>query len=170
MKNILIISDSHGFLPPAWKKYAGQADEIWHAGDIGSIQVYGELYETGKLRCVYGNIDGPELRRLTPEVLSFQCEDIRVLITHIGGYPGRYARGIPQLLKLHSPGIFVCGHSHILRVMRDSVNNLLHINPGACGRAGFHKTMTAVRITLDTGKIASADVIEFGPRTGTILS
>jgi len=165
MKHILIISDTHGYLPPALGKYAKDADEVWHAGDIGNIEIYDRLCSMSPVKAVYGNIDGHQLRRILPETLSFELEGLKVLMTHIGGYPGRYYGGIPELLELHKPDVFICGHSHILKVMRDKKYQLLHINPGACGISGFHKMLTAIRAKIDDGKIIAMDVIEFGPRS-----
>lgn len=164
MKQILIISDTHAYLPPALEKYAKDAHEVWHAGDLGSIEIYDRLCSLSAVKAVYGNIDGHQLRRTLPETINFEIEGVKVLMTHIGGYPGRYAKGIPELIEMHKPDIFICGHSHILKVIRDKKYGLLHINPGACGITGFHKMLTAIRATIDDGKIIAMDVIEFGPR------
>jgi uncharacterized protein len=164
MKQILIISDTHGFLPAAIEKYAKNADEIWHAGDVGSIEIYDRLCSMSDVKAVFGNIDGHQIRRTLPETISFKMEGLKVLMTHIGGYPGRYFKGIPELIEMHKPDIFICGHSHILKVMRDKKYGLLHINPGACGITGFHKMLTAIRAKIENGKIIALDVIEFGSR------
>lgn len=137
---------------------------MWHAGDIGSVNICNAIANLKPLKAVYGNIDGPDIRNTFPENLVFNCEDLKVLMTHIGGYPGKYPARIKQLIKEHQPGLFICGHSHILKVMFDKENNLLHINPGACGASGFHKIKTIVRFEVDKKEIKNLAVIELGNR------
>lgn len=164
MTRILLLSDTHGTLDDRILKYAETADEIWHAGDIGTTQVTDGLAALRPLRAVYGNIDGKELRAEFPENLRFRCEEVSVWITHIGGYPGRYAPGIRQELKNNPPKLFICGHSHILKVQWDKSLNLLHMNPGAAGKYGFHQVRTMLRFTIDQENIGNLEIIELGPR------
>src|SRR5688572_21560606 len=145
MKNILLISDTHGYLDAGLLKHLRQADEVWHAGDIGDRKVTDQIKVLKPLRAVYGNIDGQELRHEFPEDLCFTCEKLKVCITHIGGGPGKYpARVKENLHKLH-PGLFICGHSHILKVQFDRELEMLFMNPGAAGIHGFHLMKTALR-------------------------
>lgn len=165
MKKIVLLSDTHGYLDEHILKFCKEADEIWHAGDWGP-HVEDGLMKLGKpLRGVYGNIDDHSLRILFPEVLRFECEGVKVIIKHIGGYPGHYAPGVKAMLSQETPKIFISGHSHILRVMRDpAINGLLHINPGAAGIHGFHKVRTMVNFKIDSGKIFELNAIELGNR------
>lgn len=167
MKKIFLLSDNHGFYDDAILHHASQADEIWHAGDWLNNELFLKLEELGKpLRCVWGNADGAELRKCMPEDLYFEVEGFRVYITHIGGYPGKYNVRALKNIQAFEPSIFVCGHSHILRVMRDPArNNMLCINPGACGLQGFHQVRTALRFELNNGQAAAMAVIEFGKRS-----
>lgn len=164
MKNILLLSDTHSHLDDRILNYVHQADEIWHAGDIGTVAVSDTLEKIKPLRAVYGNIDGQELRNIHPKTLEFSCEDVAVMITHIGGYPGRYVPKVRKLIDKKKPALFISGHSHILKVMNDSKRNLLHMNPGACGKSGFHKIRTMLRFRLQEGKIENLEVIELGLR------
>jgi uncharacterized protein len=164
LKRIALVSDTHGYLDPKLFKYFDTCDEIWHAGDIGDIKVADTLAQTKTLRAVYGNIDGNEIRSAYPKVQFFKCEDVFVLITHIGGYPGKYANDVRTLISEKKPNIFICGHSHILKVMFDKKHNLLHMNPGACGNHGFHKVKTLLRFTIEKDKIKDLEVIEIGNR------
>ncbi|MCW3076344.1 MAG: calcineurin-like phosphoesterase superfamily domain protein [Bacteroidetes bacterium] len=164
MKKILLISDTHNFLDPKLLKHIEQADEVWHGGDIGTISICDTIEKIKPLNAVFGNVDGQDIRSTYPENLMFNCEDLKVLITHIGGYPGKYSSRIKNLITEHKPGLFICGHSHILKVMFDKENNLLHINPGACGVHGFHKVKTAVRFEVDKKEIKNLAVIELGAR------
>lgn len=169
MKKVLILSDSHGLLEADVVKHIVQADEIWHAGDWGNMEVLEQLEKLGKpIQGVYGNIDGGKLRVVLPNENIFESEGVKVFMTHIGGYPGRYSVGIKDKLRIHRPTLFVCGHSHILKIMQDKELSVLHINPGACGRHGFHIFRTMVRIEINAGKITKADVIELGRRTTEI--
>lgn len=164
MKKILLLSDTHSYLDPALKKHVIAADEVWHAGDIGDVNVTDQLKELKTLRAVYGNIDGKELRAEFSKNQIFELEGLKIFITHIGGYPGRYARGIQEAIQHVKPDIFICGHSHILKVMPDKRNNLIAINPGAAGHHGFHKIRTCIRFQLNNGKIEKPEVIELGLR------
>ena len=141
-----------------------ECDEVWHAGDIGQIIVAERLEAFKPFRAVFGNIDGGPVRRRYPEHLRFECEGLDVWITHIGGYPGKYNQRVRNEIKANPPGLFICGHSHILKVMPDKQLNLLHLNPGACGKEGFHKMRTAMRFEIEKGKIQHLEVIELGLR------
>jgi len=160
-----LLSDTHGYLDSAIPKYLESVDEIWHAGDIGSLQVTDELQKIKPVRAVYGNIDGQDVRRVHPLHQRFLCEEVDVWITHIGGYPGHYAPAIKQQMLLQPPQLFICGHSHILKVMFDKKLNVLHMNPGACGNHGFHKVKTLLRFTIHGTKISDLEIIELGNRT-----
>ena len=162
MKKILLISDTHGHLDEAILKYVKQADEEWHAGDIGIAKVTDELTKLKPIRAVYGNIDVHELRSIFKEDLRFNCEGVEVFMTHIGGYPERYNPRVRKLLQRERPKLFICGHSHILKVMSDKKLGILHMNPGAAGVYGFHKIRTMLRFTLDKGKIENLEVVELG--------
>ena len=160
MKKILLLSDTHGHVDYHMMKYVKESDEVWHAGDIGSTQVTDTISSLKPLRAVFGNIDNHELRLSFPEELLFECEDINIYMTHIGGRPGRYAKGISEKIKSIKPKIFICGHSHILKIQYDKVNQLLFINPGAIGKHGFHKVRTMVRFEIDKSDIQNMEVIE----------
>ena len=160
MKKILLLSDTHSYVDDRILAYAEKADEVWHAGDIGSLQVTDALKELKPLRAVFGNIDDHEIRKEFPLNNRFVCEGVDVLITHIGGYPGKYSPAIREELNGNPPKLFICGHSHILKVMPDKKLNLLHMNPGAIGIHGFHKVRTMLRFTVDQGKIDNLEVIE----------
>lgn len=165
MIRVGLISDTHGHFPNSVFKYFEECDEIWHAGDIGSIEVLESLRNFRKTRAVYGNIDGQEIRQQTEEHLIFTVEGVKVLITHIGGYPGRYSPHARQFIDREKPTLFICGHSHILKVMPDPARpGLLHMNPGAAGIHGFHKVLTLLRFTIDSGKISNLQAIELGER------
>lgn len=162
MKKILLLSDTHGYIDEVILKHVATADEVWHAGDIGTVTVTDEITRIKPLKAVFGNIDGHELRVQYKEDEIFYCENIKVFITHIGGYPGAYAKGVKEKLSAHKPNVFVCGHSHILKVSRDvSLNNMLCLNPGAAGKHGFHKVRTMLKFAIDKHKIKDLDVIEF---------
>ena len=153
MKKILLLSDTHSYISDDILKYVNQVDEVWHAGDIGDIKVTDTIKNIKPLRAVYGNIDNAKVRTEFPLHNQFNCEDVTVWITHIGGYPGRYNPNIREQIKLHPPDIFICGHSHILKVMPDKKLNLLHMNPGAIGKHGFHKVRTMLRFEIDGKKL-----------------
>lgn len=165
MKKILLISDTHNFLDPKLTKHILEADEVWHAGDIGNIGLCLEIEKLKPLKAVFGNIDGQDIRKTYPENIEFNCEKLKVLITHIGGYPGKYPERIKKLLIESKPGVFICGHSHILKVMYDKDHQLLHMNPGACGVHGFHQVKTALRFEVEGIEIKNLAVIELGKRT-----
>jgi len=164
MKRIGLLSDTHSHLEESIFEYFSECDEVWHAGDIGSLQVTDRLEAFKLLRAVHGNIDDAMIRRLYPEDLRFECEGVDVWITHIGGYPGRYSKRVADMMKVNPPKLFICGHSHILKIMPDPKYQLLHINPGACGNHGFHLMKTLVRFSIDAGKIQDMEVIELGKR------
>jgi len=162
-----LMSDTHGFLDEALFGYFESCDEIWHAGDFGTLALLDRLHAFKPLRGVYGNVDGAGIRTAMPLDLAWQCAGVKVFMTHIGGYPGAYERRVKPLLDEHSPGLFICGHSHILRVMRDPQRgNLLHLNPGACGHHGWHTERTALRFSLDDGRVHGMEAIQLGPRGG----
>lgn len=161
MKRIGVISDTHGTFDDKLRNFLKDVDEIWHAGDFGSLALADEIVAFKPLRGVYGNIDGGVSRRVYGEFNCFECENKRVLITHIGGYPRHYSpQAVAQIQRL-KPDIFVAGHSHILKVMFDPIYNLLHINPGAAGQSGFHKVRTAVRFVIDGDDIRDMEVGEW---------
>lgn len=164
MTKILLLSDTHGHLDGTILKYAAQADEIWHAGDIGDLQVTDALGALKPLRGVHGNIDGPMIQREFPLDNRFRCEGVEVWMTHIGGYPGNYHARVRQQIRTDPPKLFISGHSHILKVMNDKKLGLLHMNPGACGRQGFHRVRTMLRFEVDGGTIANLQVVELGKR------
>lgn len=160
MKKILLLSDTHGHVDDHMMKYVKESDEVWHAGDIGTTQVTDTISSLKPLRAVFGNIDNHELRLSFPKELLFECEDIYIYMTHIGGRPGRYVKGISEKIKSIKPKIFICGHSHILKIQYDKVNQLLFINPGAIGKHGFHKVRTMVRFEIEKSDIKNMEVIE----------
>ena len=156
-----LISDTHGVFDREFKDFLQPVDEIWHAGDIGNSKLIDMIEEIGpQVRAVWGNADGQDLRRRFKETEIFTVEGVKVMLTHIGGYPGRYAPGIKSRLDLVQPKLFVCGHSHILKVIPDRSLGVLTINPGAAGRQGWQKVRTLIRLTLDDGTITGCQVIE----------
>lgn len=164
MKRILLLSDTHGHLDEKILKYVRSVDEVWHAGDIGTTAVADGISKLKMIRGVYGNVDGHELRSQFSENQIFSCDGVKVLMTHIGGYPGRYNPRVRNLIRVEKPQLYICGHSHILKVMQDRKNNLLHMNPGACGVQGFHKIRTLLRFELNQGKIENLEAVELGVR------
>lgn len=161
MKRIGIISDTHGCFDDALRGFLSEVDEIWHAGDFGSVETADEIARFKPLRGVYGNIDGGHTRIIYPDLDIWECEGVRVMMTHIGGSPGRYdPKAYAQIRRSH-PGLFIAGHSHILKVQYDTPNQLLFINPGAAGRSGFHKFRTAIRLSIDGNQIQNLDVGEW---------
>ena len=161
MKKILLLSDTHSYIDDRIIHYAEQADEIWHAGDIGSIEISDKLKATGKpLIAVYGNIDNTEIRKEFPLNQRWMCEDVDVWITHIGGYPKKYSPAVRDEIRQNPPKLFICGHSHILKVMMDKDLGLLHMNPGAAGKHGWHKQRTMLRFVIDGENIKDLEVIE----------
>ena len=161
MTKILLLSDTHSYIDPDILKYVKQADEVWHAGDIGDLNVTDAIKALKPLKAVHGNIDDSKVRMEFPENNRFMCEGVDVWITHIGGYPGAYNMRVRNAVKTNPPKLFICGHSHILKVMPDKKLNLLHMNPGAVGKHGFHKVRTMLRFTIDGTKIDNLEVIEF---------
>jgi|SRR5690606_5927300 len=164
MTKILLLSDTHGHMDGTILKYAAQADEIWHAGDIGGLQVMDALAALKPLRGVYGNIDDAKAQLEYPLDNRFLCEGVDVWITHIGGYPGNYNARIRQQIRLDPPRLFISGHSHILKVMNDKNLGILHMNPGACGRQGFHLIRTMLRFEIEGESISNLEVVELGKR------
>ena len=165
MKKILILSDTHSYIDNSIIKYAKQADEIWHAGDIGKIGVLEDLEKVKKIIAVYGNIDDHVLRADLNETESFYCEKVKVCMIHIAGKPPYYNKKSKALITAERPKIFVCGHSHILKIEYDKLYGVLFINPGAAGRHGFHKKRTMVRFEINEDKIENMEVIELGSRS-----
>ena len=164
MQKILLISDTHSYLDPKLFKYLETIDEVWHAGDIGDISVCQEIEKLKPLKAVYGNIDGQDARKLYPENAIFMCEQVKVFITHIGGYPNRYNLEAKKIIEQEKPNLFICGHSHILKIMYDKKYNLLHLNPGACGVQGFHQVKTVLRFAIEGTEIKNMEIIELGKR------
>jgi len=165
MVKIGLLSDTHSYLDPALLPFLQDCDQIWHAGDIGNVRLLEQLRTLKKpLKAVCGNIDGHDIRIDTPEDLVWEVEGMKILMTHIGGYPGHYTARAKKLLLDEKPDIFVCGHSHILKVIYDKQLNLLHINPGSCGKEGFHKVRTMVRFAIDKGKVKDLAIVEMGAR------
>ncbi len=163
MKKIGLISDTHGFLDDAVYKYFDECDEIWHAGDFGP-NVAAQLADFKPLRGVYGNIDDAEIRNDFPEHLRFKCEEVDVWMTHIGGYPDKYALQVKRTIYTNPPQLFISGHSHILKVIFDKKIQCLHINPGAAGKHGWHQKRTLIRFSISAEKIHTLDAIELGVR------
>lgn len=160
MKRIGIISDTHAFWDDKYIRYFESCDEIWHAGDIGSMELADRLNEIRPLRAVHGNIDGGDVRRVYPEIIRWKCEDADILMKHIGGYPGKYDASIIRRIYANPPQLFISGHSHILKVKYDKSLNLLHINPGAAGLSGWQQQRTLVRLTIDGSTFKDLEIIE----------
>ncbi|RCS26486.1 metallophosphoesterase [Polaribacter sp. WD7] len=164
MKKILLLSDTHSFINPQIIKFVKQADEVWHAGDIGKLEVTDTIKLLKPLKAVYGNIDNKEARAEFPLDAKFTVEGVSVWMTHIGGYPNRYNLRIRDEIQKNPPKIFISGHSHILKVQYDKKLDLLHLNPGAAGNHGFHKIRTMLRFELDKGEIKNLEIIELAKR------
>lgn len=164
MKKILLLSDTHSYIDEQILKFARQADEVWHAGDIGDLKVTDTLKKIKPLRAVYGNIDDKDARAEFPLDLKFTIENITVWMTHIGGYPNKYNLRIREEIKQNPPKIFISGHSHILKVQYDKKLELLHLNPGAAGKHGFHKIRTMLRFEVDKSDIKNLEIIELAKR------
>lgn len=160
MKHILLLSDTHSHIDDTIIKYVKQADEVWHAGDIGDLKVTDTIAKLKPLRAVYGNIDDTKVRQEFPLDSVFTVEGVKVYMTHIGGYPGTYKPRVYPILKREQPKLFICGHSHILKVMNDKTLNCLHMNPGAIGKHGFHKVRTMLRFKVDNATISDLEVVE----------
>jgi putative phosphoesterase len=154
------MSDTHGFIHPRVSDFFKDCDEIWHAGDIGNLETADQLSKLKPFKAVYGNIDGGQLRSSYPEYEVFFCENVKVLMIHIGGYPGRYNPKARKLIEDNKPKLFISGHSHILKVMPDKKHKLLHINPGAAGNSGLHKSITMVRFVIDKQEIKDLEVLD----------
>ncbi len=161
---ILLLSDSHSYIDNRILEYAAQADEIWHCGDFGNLEVIEKLENVNPLRGVYGNIDGTEIRKIFPEVTRFKCEEVEILMIHIGGYPGKYTPLARKEIKEKSPKLFISGHSHILKAMYDQKNQLLHLNPGAMGKVGWHQMRTMMQFEINGDHIENLNVIELGKK------
>ncbi|WGD33846.1 metallophosphoesterase family protein [Olleya sp. YS] len=161
MKKILLLSDTHSYIDDTILKHVKQADEVWHAGDIGDLNVTDQIKQLKPLRAVWGNIDNNKARVEFPEHNRFTIEGVDVWITHIGGYPNKYNSRVRDEIKVNPPKLFICGHSHILKVMPDKKLGLLHMNPGAIGIHGFHNVRTMLRFTVENGKIDHLEVIEY---------
>ena len=164
MTKILLLSDTHSYMGEEILKHVKQADEVWHAGDIGSLEVTDALKKYAPVKAVYGNIDDRTIRTEFKGNLYFKCEKVNVMMTHIGGYPGRYDKKILPIIEQANPDLFICGHSHILKVMYDKKNQLLHMNPGAVGDYGIHQVKTILCFTIDGKDIKDLRVVEF-PRS-----
>jgi uncharacterized protein len=164
MTRIGLLSDTHGFINERLFSFFENCDEIWHAGDIGNIGTADKLASFKTLRAVHGNIDGQDVRIVHPQHLRFLCENVDVWITHIGGYPNHYDVSLRNQIIANPPKLFICGHSHILKVIYDKKLELLHINPGAAGKSGFHKVATAVRFAIDGSDIKELEIIELEQR------
>jgi len=160
MKKIGLLSDTHGHLPVKAHSFFAECDEIWHAGDIGDLETAKALASLKPLKAVYGNIDGTGIRSFYPLYQEFTCEKVKVLIIHIGGYPGKYSKEARELIGRIKPKLFISGHSHILKVMNDPKNGLLHINPGAAGKSGFHHVSTIVRFVIEDENIRDLGILE----------
>ena len=163
MKKILLLSDTHSYIDDRILEYASNADEVWHCGDFG-VNVAEKLEKIAKVRGVYGNIDDDFIRKEYPETLYFKCENVKVLMIHIGGYPDRYTALAKKEIQKYQPKIFISGHSHILKVMNDPKNHLLHMNPGAAGKIGWHQTRTMLKFEIDGDKIENLEVVDFGAK------
>lgn len=164
MKKILLLSDTHGYIDEQILKFVNQADEVWHAGDIGNLKVTDEIKKLKPLRAVYGNIDDKNARAEFPLDNKFTVEEVSVWITHIGGYPNKYNLRIREKIQQNPPKIFIAGHSHILKVQYDNKLGVLHLNPGAAGKHGFHKVRTMLSFTLEKGEIKNLEIIELAKR------
>ncbi len=167
MKQIGLLSDTHGYLDDRILHYLGDCDEIWHAGDIGNATVSDTLSNISTLRAVYGNIDGGDIRKTFPKDLFFAVEGMKVCMTHIAGRPNRYPKEVKDTIEKERPDIFICGHSHILLVQKDQKSGMLHLNPGAAGVHGFHKVRTLLKFKMHEGKIENLTVVELGNRSRT---
>ena len=160
MKKISLLSDTHSILDERFIPHLKNSDEIWHAGDIGSLDVYDKLTKLSDVKAVYGNIDDHKIRIGLKSELFFKCEGVNIYMTHIGGYPGKYSKGIKEKIEKTNPNIFICGHSHILKIMNDKKNKLLFLNPGAAGNHGVHKVKTIIKFDIDDKKIRNLKIIE----------
>ena len=169
VKKIGLLSDTHTYLHPGIFEFFRECDEVWHAGDIGNLETISRLAAFKPVKAVYGNIDGQAVRASHPEVHSFLCEGVKVLMIHIGGYPGRYEKKARLLIEKEKPALFISGHSHILKVMPDTRYNLLHINPGAAGKFGLHRKITFLRFVIDRNDIRDLEISEYDRAQGPTL-
>lgn len=169
MKKIALISDTHSYLGDDTIPFLEAADEIWHGGDIGDPKVLDRLEAIKPTRSVYGNIDDKDMRLRIPLNEIWECEGMKIFMTHIGGYPGRYTKRVSKIIKEEQPNLYICGHSHILKVMPDKINGLLHMNPGACGVVGFNKFRTILTFEVANGKIENLNAVELGLRSSINL-
>ena len=160
MNRIGILSDTHSYWDDRYAQYFAECDEIWHAGDIGDIAITERLEDICTVRAVRGNVDHGAVARKFPEIIEFDCERVKVLMTHVGGYPGRWPPGMKKLLKERNVDLMVDGHSHILKVIYDKELGLLHVNPGAAGQQGWHRQRTLIRLTIDGSDIRDCEIIE----------
>lgn len=171
MKKIGLLSDTHSVLRTEIIDFLKESDEIWHAGDWGNIDIYEKLKQIFPIvRGVYGNIDGPTYSIDILENQIFNCENVSVVMTHIGGYPGKYQPRIKKIIEMEKPKLFISGHSHILKIIYDKKNNLLHINPGAAGISGFHKQSTAVRFEINNDKIENLQIFDISKKINNLPS
>lgn len=164
MKKILLISDTHSHLDDKLIRHIQEADEVWHAGDIGDAAVTDKIKALKPLRAVYGNIDDQQARSAFPKNLVFTCEEVKVYITHICGKPDNYLKEVQDIIRQEKPNLFICGHSHILKVQYQPKYDVLHMNPGACGMHGFHQIKTVLRFVIDGAEIKDLAIIELGKR------
>lgn len=164
MTRVGLISDTHHFLDEAVFRHFDRCDEIWHAGDFGTIDIAERLASFKPLKGVYGNIDGYDVRSIYPEMLRWKCEEVNVLMMHIGGYPGRYVPAVREQMKASPPKLFISGHSHILKIIHDKQFDCLHMNPGAAGKQGWHLMRTLIRFVVDGDNMRDCEVIELGKR------
>ena len=161
MRRIGLMSDTHGYIHPELKRIFKDCDEIWHAGDFGNLETVDALRKLKPLRGVYGNIDDTGIRSEFPDMLRFTCEEVDVLMIHIGGYPGNFSSKVREIMRVRPPKLFISGHSHILKIIFDKKHNCLHLNPGAAGRHGFHKVISMLRFVIDGPHIKDMEVVEF---------
>lgn len=164
MIKIGLLSDTHGYADPLLKEFFSECDEIWHAGDIGSTGEMDEFRSFKPFRAVYGNIDDIMIRKMYPEFQCFRCEQMEIIMTHIGGSPGRYHSGLRKIISAKKPDLLITGHSHILKIVKDKDFGFLYINPGAAGNTGSHNIRTAVRFIIESNRIKDLEVIELGKR------
>lgn len=164
MKKIALISDNHSYFGDEVLEHLQDVDEIWHAGDIGELESINQIRKLAEFKAVYGNIDDQSVKEVFPLNLIFNCEGLKVFMTHIGGYPGKYTKRVSDIIKQEKPNIYICGHSHICKVMPDKSNNLLHMNPGAYGHHGFHKVRTVLKFDIENTKVTNLRAIELGLR------
>jgi putative phosphoesterase len=169
MTRIGLLSDTHGYIDDQILRLLSEVDEIWHAGDIGDLKVMDQLASIRPVVAVWGNIDGGDARQRYPQDVHAERDGVSLMMTHIGGRPGKYPDRVKAQLRAHQPDVFICGHSHITLVKHDPSYNVLHMNPGAAGRHGFHKMRTLLRFTADKGKLSDLELVELGPRSSNAI-